>query len=144
MNKFHKVIFDAIATRNLHLLNPKGQVAILQIGKPNKVSELEWECSFYISNIGMEDIQFGHGSDSVQALIQAIEGARVFLEKSGVVVTWEGGEEGEAGIPKYIPSIYGKKFTNQLNKLVDNQIEDFARALEKQYLEKQKKEKESP
>ena len=76
-------IRNVIATRKLREIAPDGRTVLVRIGKPRKVSASEWECAFHISNIGMDEIQFGHGIDGVQALIQAIEGSRVFLEKSG-------------------------------------------------------------
>jgi hypothetical protein len=94
------------------------------------VTAKEWECAFYLTNIGMTEIQFGHGIDSVQALIQAIEGARVFLEKSGKELIWEGGKKGETGIPRYVPAIYGKNFTEHLYRIIDCELEGFARSAE--------------
>jgi hypothetical protein len=89
----------------------------------------------------MQEIQFGHGIDGVQALIQAIEGARVLLEKSGKKILWEGGEEGEVGLPRYVPMFYGKAFTEHLNKLIDSEIENFAQSAEKLYIARQLKKK---
>jgi hypothetical protein len=47
----------------------------------------------------MNEIQFGHGIDRVQALIQGIEGTRVFLEKSGKRLLWEGAKKERAVSP---------------------------------------------
>lgn len=130
MKNMRMPISNVIATRKLRELAPDGKTVLVRIGKPRKVSDAEWECAFHISNIGMNEIQFGHGMDGVQALIQAIEGSRVFLERSGKKFSWEGGEEGETGIPRYVPMFYGKDFTEHLHKVIDSEMEKFAQAAE--------------
>ena len=132
---------DVVATRKLREIAPAGKTVVVRIGKPRKVSDAEWECAFHISNIGMNETQFGHGMDGVQALIQAIEGSRVFLEKSGKRFLWEGGEEGETGIPRYVPMFYGKDFTEHLHKLIDSEMTRFAKAAERQHVARQLKKK---
>ncbi len=128
MEKMNTLIRNIIATRKLHESVLDGKTVLVRIGKPRKISVTEWECAFHISNIGMHEIQFGHGIDGVQALIQAIEGARVFLEKSGKKFIWEGAEEGETGIPRYVPMFYGKDFTEHLHKMIDSEMARFAKA----------------
>jgi hypothetical protein len=134
-------IRNIIATRKLRDIAPDGKTVIVRIGKPRKVSDAEWECAFHISNIGMNEIQFGHGMDGVQALIQAIEGSRVFLEKSGKRFLWEGGEEGETGIPRYVPMFYGKGFAEHLHKMIDSEMTRFAKTAERRHLAQQRKNK---
>lgn len=120
-----KQICNVIATRKLCELTSDKQI-VIQIGIPRKVSENEWECAFFVTNIEMHEIQFGYGIDGLQALIQAIEGTRVFLERCGKEVLWEGSEEGETGIPRYVPMFYGKMFTEYIGKLIDSEVENFA------------------
>ena len=132
MKNMRSPISNVIATRNLREIAPDEKTVLVRIGKPRKVSDAEWECAFHISNIGMNKIQFGHGMDGVQALIQAIEGSRVFLERSGKRFSWEGGE-GETGIPRYVPMFYGKDFTEHLHKVIDSEMEKFARAAERRH-----------
>ena len=133
---------NVIATRKLREIAPDGKTVLVRLGKPRKVSDAEWECAFHISNIGMNEIQFGHGMDGIQALIQAIEGSRVFLEKSEKRFLWEGGEEDETGIPRYVPMFYGKDFTEHLHKMIDSEIEQFAQAAERRHLARKKKKRD--
>jgi len=122
-----------IVTRKISRLDSEGKPVLVRVGKPRKVSVSEWECAFHISNIGMDEINYGLGIDGLQALIQAIEGVRVFLEKSGYEFSWDGGEEGDTGIPRYVPTFYGKNFTEHLYKLIDSEIELFAQSAERKY-----------
>ena len=123
---------NVIAMRKFGESTPDGKTVLLRIGKPRKVSDLEWQCAFHISNIGMNEIQMGYGIDAIQALLEAIEGSRIFLESSGKKFLWEGGEEGEVGISRYVPMFYGQDFTKHLNNLIDSEIEKFAKAAEEQ------------
>lgn len=135
------LISNVIATRKLRENVPNGKTVLVLIGKPRKVSAIEWECAFHISNIGMHEIQFGHGIDGVQALIHAIEGSRVFLEKSGKRFSWDGEGEGETGIPRYVPMFYGKDFTDHLHKVINSEMERFAQLAEKRHTTRQLKKK---
>ena len=134
---------NVIVTRKLHHIVPGGKISLVRIGRPRKVSDIEWKCPFHITNIGMHEIQFAHGIDALQSLIQAIEGSRVFLEKSGITLSWAGGEEGETGLPRYVPTIYGKEFADHLHKLIDCEIEKFARSARKRYTAKLSNDKKS-
>ena len=134
-------ISNVIATRKVRENTPDGKTVLVQIGKPRKDSVAAWECAFYITNIGMPEIQFGYGEDALQALIHAIEGARVVLEKSGHRFTWEYGEEGDIGIPRYVPMIYGKHFTERLHKMIDSEITRFAKAAERRHVARHIKKK---
>ena len=132
---------NIIASRVLRENTPDGKTVLVQIGKPRKDSVAPWKCAFYITNVGMSEIQFGYGEDSLQALIHAIEGTRVFLEKSGKRFTWEFGEEGDTGIPRYVPMFYGKDFTEHLHKMIDSEILRFAKEAERQHVARQLKKK---
>jgi hypothetical protein len=133
MKNVRVLINNVIVTRKLRELAPDGKTVLVRIGKPHKVSDAEWECAFHISDMGMNDIQFGHGIDGFQALLQAIEGSRVFLERSGKRFSWAGGEEGDSGIPRYVPMFYGKDFTEHLYKVIDSEMETFAQAAEERH-----------
>jgi hypothetical protein len=123
---------NVIATRKLINTSSDRKQVFIRIAKPRKVSATEWECAYHISDIGMDEIGFGHGIDSLQALIHAIEGVRVILEKSKNNFSWEGGEDDDPCIPRYVPMFYGKNFTERISKLIDSEIETFAKSAERQ------------
>lgn len=119
---------NVIATRTLYQSAPRKKMSVLQIGKPQKVSDQEWRCPFHISNVGMSNIEFGHGIDALQSIIQAIEGSRVVLARRGTGFRWDGGDVGETGLPRYVPLMFGKKFAQRVNRMIDREIVVFARA----------------
>lgn len=127
------LISNVVATRKLLRQYSDDKPVLVRIGKPRKISANEWECAFHITNIGMNEIQYGHGIDGLQALIQAIEGSRDFLRKSGYQLSWEGGEDGDTGIPRYVPTFYGPDFTEKLIKMIDSEVESFAEWAEKEH-----------
>src|SRR5574341_1328699 len=126
-------IQKAIATRIFRQQRPREKTFVLRIGEPRRVSAVEWECAFHVTDAGMRGIRYGHGIDGRQARIQAIEGARAHLEKMGVGISWVGGDEGDAGIPRYVPQIYGNDFTAHLYKLIDRELDRFAHSAEQRY-----------
>jgi hypothetical protein len=61
-----------------------------------------------------------------QALIVALEGIRANLEGSGKSFTWIGGEKGEHGFPRFVPSFYGIDFSKRVDELIESEIRRFA------------------
>ena len=117
---------EVVAARTLYRSVPAKKSSVIRIGKPRKVSEAEWECPFHVSNAGMPLVACGHGIDALQALVQAIDGCRVFLERSGTTFRWEGGENGDTGVPRFVPAFFGAQFANRLGRIVDREVEKFA------------------
>jgi hypothetical protein len=113
---------NIVASRKLFEVGSKKPV-LVRIGKPTKVSGGDWKCAFHISNIGMKKIQFAHGIDGFQAMEMAIEGSRIFLERTGKKFSWDGSEEGVTSLPRYVPDSYGEEFRNHLCKMIDSEEE---------------------
>jgi hypothetical protein len=116
-----------IATRRLR--GPVGMV-VISLGKPRKAREIDWECPYRIRIRGVTKVRCAHGLDGVQALILAIEAIGRELETYGGMLSWEGGEHGDTGFPRFIPNIFGLKPYKRLVRLVDRQIERIARKTE--------------
>jgi hypothetical protein len=72
-----------IAVRQLRREGPQPKVVTVKLGKPRRSREIDWECPFLISGLGIRGIQYGRGVDAVQALSMALEGIRVLLGRSG-------------------------------------------------------------
>jgi hypothetical protein len=114
---------NVIVTRKLFQIGTKIGIANIQIGIPKKSTGIDWECPFYITNIGMKKEKYGRGIDGLQALINAIEGVRQHLCNSGIVFKWEGGEEdGNTGLSMNIPIFFGKRFTDKLTDIIESEI----------------------
>ena len=106
------------------------QIAVLKIGKPRKEPGGDWYCPYRISGIGFQGVRKARGIDALQALLMAIEAVRTILDEHETKWTWEGGEEGESGIPRVVPTFYGKEFARRLGDLIDRELEAFARQAE--------------
>lgn len=83
-----------IAVRELRTAEQRVVTVSLRLPSPHP--EGDWECGYSITGLEPGCVDSAKGVDSIQALIMALEGIRVFLESSGAEFSWEGGE-GEAG-----------------------------------------------
>jgi hypothetical protein len=99
--------------------------AVVRIGRPRKTKG-DWACPFYISHIGLHEPIFVYGIDSCQAMIIALEGIRVTLEKVGAACSWIFGEKGETGFPRFVPTGFGIVFSQKIERLIDDEVAKFA------------------
>ena len=90
--------------------------------EPKKIGREEWRCIFRITGLGKPIETYATGDDSLHALTIAIEGARVHLERYGDSLTWFGGEVGEHGLPRPVPSGFGVKVERHLARLVEEEV----------------------
>ena len=127
--KANSELRSVIAKRQLQGERPS-QIAVLRIGKPRKEPSGDWYCPYEISGIGLQGVRKARGIDGLQALLMAIEAARTTLDEHESEWTWEGGEEGESGIPRLVPTFYGKEFARRMGDLIDRELEEFARQAE--------------
>jgi hypothetical protein len=75
-----------------------------------------------IEGLGKPQIQNIGGADALQALLLAIEGVRVALEKSGDRYIWlDIDPEVGSGIPRYIPTDYGRQFEARINLVIERE-----------------------
>jgi hypothetical protein len=96
------------------------------VGEPVEVTRGEWRCAFRIADAGRENVQYAHGVDSIQALILALEGIRGAIAAIGGECSWEGGEPGESGFPRFVPQFYGAAFSRKLEAMIDSEVRTFA------------------
>jgi hypothetical protein len=104
----------------------------VSIGKPEKANENEFACPFRITGLGNSDVQYGRGIDCFQALIMALEGIRASLERAGNSLTWAGGQQGEHGFPRFVPSFYGVDFSRHIDELIETEIRRFAQRAQRE------------
>lgn len=122
-----------IAVRQLRRAGPQPKAVTVKLGKPRRSKEIDWECPFSISGLGIRGIQYGRGVDAIQALSMALEGVRVLLERSGARLSWIGGQPGDAGFDRIVPNFFGPKFSKRLNRIIDREVERFCRSIERKH-----------
>jgi len=87
----------------------------------------DWECPYQIVGLGKSRFRVAYGLDGIQALLMAIEALRVTIEESGKRVTWNGGEDGDNGLPRVVPTFFGLSFAQRISRLIDQEVERFSR-----------------
>jgi hypothetical protein len=113
------------AIRQIQEVGKNSSNITIYLGVPSKVKANEWKCPFLLDGFEKPRIQFGRGVDGLQALLVAIEGIRVTLERSGKHFSWLGGEDGDLGLPQFIPTVFGAEFSNKMGQLVEKEMSKF-------------------
>jgi hypothetical protein len=70
----------------------------------------------------MKEPCFSGGVDGFQALIMALVGIRAMLDRSGIELTWCGGEKGESGFPYVVPMGWGAAFSRKIERVIDEEV----------------------
>jgi len=112
-----------IARRVLTNTDPGIGDVTVSIGAPRRHPKGNWECPFLIEGLGKAKIQGAAGADGLQALLLAVEGARVTLDKIGTGYTWLETDPDKAGtgIPRYIPMHMGPRFEARINLAIERE-----------------------
>lgn len=115
-----------IATRIL--TDPQGGPDLeVRLGVPTAVAEELWECPFSLAEAGQPAAVYsGCGVDAFQALVQAQEGIRVALAKTGRKLCWLGGEPGHTGFTRSVPISFGLGLVQHLEALIEEEVERYA------------------
>lgn len=132
--------YNPIAERRLSVVGDLSHTVTVTFGQPYQVQRGEWQCPFQITGLDVSadsPDQLGYGIDSLSAWLNALAGARALLDASGLVFTWEGGEDGDTGIPQMIPSGFGRVFAQKVEEYIEWQASVFAAAA-KAYAEKKR------
>lgn len=119
-----------VAERSLRTAGA-GRAVKLRLGMPRPLPKSDWECPYQIVGLGKSQPKVAYGLDGLQALLMAVEALRVRIEKSAKRLTWEGGEDGDNGLPRVIPTFFGLSFAEKLSELIDREVERFSRRQEK-------------
>jgi hypothetical protein len=109
-----------VATRSFRTAS--GSAIVAEIHEPIVVGPDQWKCEFTISGFPEKIEAHAYGVDSMQALEMSFEGVRVYLERTGEVLTCHDGEPGALGISRRIPDSYGVAIERHLAKLVDDEV----------------------
>lgn len=91
--------------------------------KPQRKPRGNWECRFLTKGLGEPQIHSIGGADSLQALLLAVEMARVTLDKTGSHFTWleTDPDKSGTGIPRYIPMHQGPRFEARVNLAIERE-----------------------
>ena len=95
-------------------------IARLGFPRPSEKHMDEWDCDFQLIGWKYDLLRTAHGTDGVQALLNAAEAIRKALDrKKGIV---PGNPPYEYIFPLRIPTYYGLEFHRHLCDLVDKEI----------------------
>jgi hypothetical protein len=120
-----------MAVRRLRVRGSRRTV-LVRLGKPRRAGR-DWRVPVQIRGVGSAELLDGFGVDAIQAVINALEGIRVTLAKSGQHLTWVGGRSGDTGFPRVVPNIGSPQLRQRLEQLIDREVEHFVRALEQKH-----------
>jgi hypothetical protein len=119
-------VANPIAVRRLSVVGEPGREIVITLGKPRPEPDPSvWMCSFLVEGIPKARRRVARGVDSLQALQNAIEAARHLLNTCGVVCTWHGGEPGEIGLPRPVPTFEGSGFAERIERYIDREMKKF-------------------
>jgi hypothetical protein len=76
-------------------------------------------------------VQHASGIDSMQALQLAMQALRKALLPHAKRLRWAGSQPGGVGFPMAIPEIFGVKFSQQLEGIVQRETNRYGQALER-------------
>ena len=112
-----------IARRELNEVGGTFRQVVVSFEEPWEDSRGNWECRALIEGLGNPQIVPSGGADSLQALLIAVEGVRVALDKTGSRFTWLETDPNKAssGIPRYIPTHQGPIFEARVNVAIERE-----------------------
>ncbi len=124
-----------IAIRQFTLRGSPRKAVVVKLGIPRKDMQKggDWLCPIQVRGLGDPTVKHIHGIDAFQALIMALECVRAHLEPRRGQLSWAAGEKGQTGFPRYVPDIFGQKFSMKVNKFIDQEISGFAKAAAKRH-----------
>lgn len=106
-----------LASRDLRVTNRRQRIRVI-VGRPAK-SGHDWRCAFLLRGLD-DEVRYGHGIDSLQALQEAIYGAGLILRRSALKFRWVG-EVGWLGFPMRVPEAHGQRFARHVERIVDRE-----------------------
>jgi hypothetical protein len=92
---------------------------------PRRVDRDEWQCAILIKGLKDSAIEdSAPGSDSLAALLLAVECVRRHLKESGLRFAW-GGESDlwDTGIPRQVPIGFGRQFEERIERAINREAE---------------------
>ena len=117
------MIQTPIAERVLTVDGDPGRTVIITIYTPTLESQptTHWRCEFELRG-AVNETEHGSGVDALQALVNAFQGVRKYLDDSGLSLTWAGGEPGDHGVPRIVPQFFGRDFARDIEDEIDRRL----------------------
>lgn len=101
----------------------------VRIGRPAPDPRGDWRCAYHIGGIGMRTPRYGFGVDAMQALLLTLGIVRVRLEVAEIAWHWEGGEPGNHGFPRHVPTEFGLALSRRIDRLIDRELASYFKKL---------------
>jgi hypothetical protein len=121
-------VANPIAVRQLSVVGEPDREVRIIVGKPRPEPDPSvWRCSYLVEGLPKARRRVAHGADALQALQQAMSGAKAAIQASGLACTWESGEPGDIGIPSTVPSFPWSGFSQRIERYIEREVEKFAR-----------------
>jgi hypothetical protein len=128
-------IANPIAERRLAVVGEPDRVLVIVVGKPRRDPDPsgDWRCPYLVEGLPEARRRYAHGTDSLQALQMAIEAARVEIHATGLLCSYSGGEAGDLGIPRTIPTFGGaaRDFAPRIERYLDRELKKLATQVKK-------------
>jgi hypothetical protein len=112
------------------LKDAEGKRIVVTIGVSRKAARDQWACPFLIAGLSPGKVRVALGIDALQATFHAFDAIHAILRRSNRRYTWLAGEAGDTGFRRLVPGFYGLAFADHVEKLIDLEIEQFARMAE--------------
>lgn len=125
-----------LATRELtDKANPQ-DILKAQIGAPESLGDNKWRCCLRIEGLGDSKLHYAHGVDAFQALMNALESIARLIRESKRQLTWLGGEPGDSGFRRNVPTHLGPEFASSIESFIEREVENKTAQLAVQAQEK--------
>jgi hypothetical protein len=120
-----------IASRVLNEIGGTLREISVSFEEPRQRPGGHWECRFCIKGLGKPLTRSAGGEDSLQALLLAVEGSRITLDKTGHRFTWLESDPDKAGsgIPRFIPTHQGPRFEARVNLAIERESKRYFRRI---------------
>jgi len=119
-----------------------GKPVVLTLGVPQPVPGSDWGCPLQITGLKTRwhRPKYVFGIDGLQAIYLAMKCADAVLKAAKPGLTWFAGEEGDLGMPKFIPPELPKIQRDRVEASVERQAIRFWRRVERAHKTKRLKE----
>ena len=116
-----------IASRVLNEVGGSFREISVSFEEPRQQSGGDWVCRFLIKGLGRLQTHRAWGVDSLQALLLAVDGARVTLENTLSRFSWVESDPDKAGsgIPRYIPTEFGPRLEARVNVAIEREYKGY-------------------
>ena len=112
-----------LATRELtDKANPQA-VLKAQIGAPEGLGDNQWRCALRVEGLDSSQVHYAHGVDAFQAMMNALESIARLIRESQRELTWSGGDPGDSGFRRNVPTHLGPEFAASIESLIEREVE---------------------